>query len=550
MSDEDLESIRRKNIRRNRELLKQLKLDTLNESISQDVSTEKKRSRSQLRGGSRISKPKEKPLPTRRSKRIANAPEDVEEQKRKDEEEDRAKSRQITILNLRLSKLSGNFSLTDLLCDKKLSRLLFENKVLKVDEHVPEMKADEEIHYAHEESKDDILQQLHVLNTIRKCGEKQQISSEVNETGKNSQTTLHGLSSLSLDELIDWSKVKLTANRITSLTMHSTESSKLVIAGDTNGCIGLWNASEERSGDDLSIVELKPHGRTVSRLVEVPSQCHQFVSASYDGSCRLADLVKQISSEILGIVDSDGDNLGVSDIHMPNPNVLYLTTLNGQFLQHDIRQPFNGSSYSAFQRLHDKKIGGFSSNPNAEFQIATASLDRTLRLWDMRKSTRSNLLSEIDDGLPSFHMYGSFSSRLSISNVDWNENDHIVCNGYEDKIDILNLEGNKQRKSATNWKETYTTNLNSALSIYHNCQTGRWVSILKARWQAKPQDGVQKFAIANMNRSIDVYGESGELLARLSAPDVMTAVPAVVSWHPTQNRVVGGTSSGKVFVYE
>lgn len=53
------------------------------------------------------------------------------------------------------------------------------------------------------------------------------------------------------------------------------------------------------------------------------------------------------------------------------------------------------------------------------------------------------------------------------------------------------------------------------------------------------------FAIANMKRAIDIYTSSGVQLAHLPT----ATVPAVISWHPTQNWVVGGNSSGKAFLF-
>jgi hypothetical protein len=87
-----------------------------------------------------------------------------------------------------------------------------------------------------------------------------------------------------------------------------------------------------------------------------------------------------------------------------------------------------------------------------------------------------------------------------------------------------------------------------ATEIRHNNQTGRWVTILKPQWQLHPADGVSKFAIANMNRFVDVYDSEGTQLAQLSGEGI-TAVPAVAELHPTHNWVAGGTGSGKLCLW-
>ena len=76
------------------------------------------------------------------------------------------------------------------------------------------------------------------------------------------------------------------------------------------------------------------------------------------------------------------------------------------------------------------------------------------------------------------------------------------------------------------------------------------MSILKSKWQLHPADGLQKFVIANMNRAFDIYDQKGRILCHLTDPDRMTAVPAVSMLHPTENWCVGGSASGKVYLFE
>lgn len=96
--------------------------------------------------------------------------------------------------------------------------------------------------------------------------------------------------------------------------------------------------------------------------------------------------------------------------------------------------------------------------------------------------------------------------------------------------------------------ELLPNNLTPFTKIKHNCQTGRWVSILKSHWQTNPADGVQKFIIANMNRGLDIYNQDGQILAHLN--EQVGAVPAVCTLHPSQNWAVGGSASGKVYLFE
>ena len=54
---------------------------------------------------------------------------------------------------------------------------------------------------------------------------------------------------------------------------------------------------------------------------------------------------------------------------------------------------------------------------------------------------------------------------------------------------------------------------------------------------------------ASNNRGIDVYSSKGELINHFSEPELITAVPAVVQFHPRKDWIVGGTASGKVVAY-
>jgi len=50
-------------------------------------------------------------------------------------------------------------------------------------------------------------------------------------------------------------------------------------------------------------------------------------------------------------------------------------------------------------------------------------------------------------------------------------------------------------------------------------------------------------------RGIDVYSSKGELINHFSDAEFVTAVPAVVQFHPRKDWIVGGTASGKVVAY-
>ncbi|ANB12079.1 Cmr1p [Sugiyamaella lignohabitans] len=355
------------------------------------------------------------------------------------------------------------------------------------------------------------------------------------------------LSNLSLHTKISPNDIKVTSERIFSVAFHPSETKRIVLAGDKMGELGLWDIDSTNKIKDEgdyeyetpNILSFKVHTRAIATILMPQFAPDKAYTASYDGSVRCLDLGSGTSTEAF-VYDSDPRNpVGVSDCAMPDANTLYYTTLEGEFGIHDLREN-QRKPKSQLLRLHDKKIGGFSFNPNAIHQIATGSLDRTLKVWDLRATS---VIAESEDNEKAPHMYGEYQSRLSISATDWNSAGQIVCNGYDDTINVFDLSTSKS------WTKSETHDIVPSVRLKHNCQTGRWVSILKSRWQPRPADSVQKFVIANMKRYLDIYSADGQQLAHLGH-ELMSAVPAVVQFHPSQNWLVGGSASGKLYLWE
>ncbi|KAG5417915.1 hypothetical protein I9W82_004243 [Candida metapsilosis] len=558
MALSNLEKKRQENIRRNKELLSKLDLDALSNDIARDV---EKSSSPQPTKRRKVVKPKTETKkvvePSRRSRRLAGIQTELENpdeaaRVREEEEEKERKKREYE--TLKRTKLFGDFNLIDLITDRKSGDMLFEDKVRnKSDQESPKVEDDV------------LLKENETLQMIQSLGGKFSAGDfyeEIKRKGINSDTSIDSkrkeFDSKRIFQKFDPLDVKLTHHRITAMMFHPATTDRVIAAGDTDGNLGIW-APDASSSEKPAITILRPHGRNISKILTPANELQKLYTASYDGSVRSLDLNKLSTSEVAYLSDSGSSFLGVSDINMvrDDPNLMYMTTLDGLFCRHDTRTKPKASI--DYLRLHDKKIGGFAINPNNSYQIATASLDRTLRIWDLRKTGESEY-SQFDD-YKSAHMYGNYSSRLSVSCVDWNVDNHLVCNGYDDLICIFNYNDNPK---ITDWKSDYMpdfkakqadadeiimpNNLHPMNKIRHNCQTGRWVSILKSRWQENPQDGMQKFIIANMNRGMDVYDQKGNILAHLN--DQIGAVPAVCTLHPTQNWAVGGSASGKIYLIE
>ncbi|CEO59924.1 Putative WD domain protein [Penicillium brasilianum] len=353
------------------------------------------------------------------------------------------------------------------------------------------------------------------------------------------------LNGLSLWSQWDPQRIKITPERVYAMAFHPSETKPLIFAGDKMGHLGVLDASQEKpeTGDDDDdddpdpvLTTLKPHTRTISAMMVHPSKPTCLYTASYDSSIRELDLEKTTSVEKYGPESTNIDEaLSGIDMAPEDPNTLYWTTLNGTFGRYDMRSKLSAKTVTHWQ-LSEKKIGGFSLNALQPHYFATASLDRTMKLWDLRKLST-------DEPVP----VAEHESRLSVSHAAFNAAGQIATTSYDDTIKLYDL----GTKGISSWKPGHTLSdkeFRPDTVVRHNCQTGRWVTILRPQWQMNPQSHIQRFCVGNMNRFVDVYSSSGDQLAQLGG-DGITAVPAVAVFHRSKNWVAGGTASGKVCLW-
>ncbi|KAI9837403.1 MAG: hypothetical protein M1838_004830 [Thelocarpon superellum] len=339
-----------------------------------------------------------------------------------------------------------------------------------------------------------------------------------------------------------------------ALAFHPNPDKPLVFAGDKMGNVGIFDGSQtgntvkEEQGDNdddddeteeavPDITTLHLHTRTISSFLFPPADSSTLLTASYDSSIRSLDLRGSKATEVYAPADADEDEpISAIDVAASAPQTLYFSTLNGTFGRHDMRAPASNAGGTWRVPLSEKKIGGFSLHPLHAHQMATASLDRKLKLWDLRKM--SGVGKE-----PAF--LGEHESRLSVSHANWNSVGQIATSSYDDTIKIHDFAG------CADWKAGHPLTedvMKPKTIIRHNNQTGRWVTILRAQWQLHPPDGIQKLCIGNMNRYVDVYTAKGEQLAQLGGDDI-TAVPAVAQFHPSVDWIAGATASGKLCLW-
>lgn len=117
----------------------------------------------------------------------------------------------------------------------------------------------------------------------------------------------------------------------------------------------------------------------------------------------------------------------------------------------------------------------------------------------------------------------------------------ILTTSYDDKLRVWSL-----NPSSLLLDQPLPSNgFQPVRQIPHNCQTGRWLTILRANWSLNTEY-MPHFTVGNMKRSLDVVSASGDKICQLWTDDV-TAVPAVTSSHPGRvDHVLGGNTSGRI----
>ncbi|RPA98810.1 WD40 repeat-like protein [Choiromyces venosus 120613-1] len=479
----EYERRREENILRNKEILQRLQIDAASVAATRIAARSSSGSASKPKNRS-VKKEPQSPLPRRKSSRLAGLPADSEVTKRKYDEEVAALEEAEKAKRMRVAgDLSFDIKqgLVDITKGARFERTFTDENVKKT-------------------------------------------------TNKDLKAMRQKMMGLKLYDRHLPNDIKICPERIYYMGFHPTTDKQLIFAGDKLGTLGIFDAQsnkEDEYGNPIAdISQYKVHSRSISTFAFDTVSATSLYTSSYDGSIRKFDLATGVASEVF--VTDDGDAFSGVEVH--DANMLYFATLDGLFGRRDLRQ-----KRTDVWPLHGKKIGGFSTHPRAPHLLATSSLDRTLKIWDLRQVVKA---PERTPWLVAEH-----PSRLSVSSALWSSTGSLATTSYDDTVKIFNF------PDAIKWGPTSNFGtIEPDTTIPHNNQTGRWVTILRAQWQQAPPNGQQKLVIANMNRFLDIYSENGEQLAELSDENV-TAVPAAVQFHPTQDWVAGGTSSGKVVLF-
>ncbi|KAL4077073.1 WD40-repeat-containing domain protein [Scleroderma yunnanense] len=384
-------------------------------------------------------------------------------------------------------------------------------------------------------------------------------------------------------------RAKVTENRVYSAAYHPEPSKDLIFFGDKHGQLGIWDARappDEVADEDehVSAVGEREGGKywrlqqhwpatsksSISSIKFDPIDSHSVFTTSYDCTIRRLSLVSSISSQIF----SSDDTLITSIDLPPSGHEVWISDALGAITHYDLRE---GEKCARRYELSEQKIGSVSVNPSSPHLLVTASNNRLLRLWDtrrlqtltpdtpapmtplpsspMRASSTAQSLGPfeynyetvqgfIDSSQGRGLMRAEFQHGKSASSAYWDPRGRsIVSTSYDDSVNLWELDAARYDSSPL-----FPT-FKPFSRIKHNCQTGKWLTILRAMWNPNP-DVYPHFTIGNMQHSLDIFSCKGDLIARLSDHKRITAVQAVTCSHPNiVERCATGNASGRCVLW-
>ncbi|GAA5983166.1 hypothetical protein JCM5350_007905 [Sporobolomyces pararoseus] len=384
------------------------------------------------------------------------------------------------------------------------------------------------------------------------------------------------------DNLSLRSIVKVCPERIYSLVVHPDVQKDLVFAGDKYGNIALWDATDagktfettseekptssirgpsvkkeenggEEEGEEAEEEEEEEVGpskgkfwlwrahqkNSVSCLKFRPHETKKIYSSCYDSTLRSHDFETGISQEVIDADSDDYDGLLHSFDFDPTGNEIWATDGGGGLHWRDLRTPIGEAKRWNIDRA---KVGCISLNPARPTIAATAHLKREMRIWDLSKIRGLDQdLNHLEIAEQAQLVSYPFEKACSSSYFD-PSGTRLLSTGYDDTLRVWDIDPYNIEQQVEQDPE-----FNPTSAFAHNCQVGRFVTVLRAFWAPQPPSVVTPHIhVGDMRRALDLYLPDGTRVQSYSDEQI-TAVPAVTACHPTvPGKYFGGSASGKI----
>ena len=162
----------------------------------------------------------------------------------------------------------------------------------------------------------------------------------------------------------------------------------LLASASADKTVKLWDLNTTQCAKSYSY-----HTDKVCSITWHPKQTTVLLSGSYDRTILAADMRAPDATVPRWAVESDVENV-TWDPH--DPNFFYITTENGVVHYHDIRSapPTPELSRPVWTlQAHDESVASFDVNPTIPGFLATGSMDKEVKLWNVQASGPSMIVS-------------------------------------------------------------------------------------------------------------------------------------------------------------
>ncbi|TMW67781.1 hypothetical protein Poli38472_007453 [Pythium oligandrum] len=321
-------------------------------------------------------------------------------------------------------------------------------------------------------------------------------------------------------ELTEHDVVKAVQERVYSMAFHPRSDRAVVATGDKRGNLSLWTPDAPDAANN-AVVMYRPHTLPITQLHFAANDQTKLLSTSFDSSAREFDLQAAKFTEWF----ATPDGAGLTSLALTAQPTNWLASADdGKVWVLDRRLESTKQSHYA---LHEKKVNTVHQHPLSEFCFATASLDRTVCLWDSRQLKKATPLL-------------TMPHSRSVNCAYFSPNGHHLVTVGQDNYNHVYDTRDASHHSTQDVKPT--------LRISHNNQTGRWLTKLHAAWDPKRPD---HYVIGCMEqpRRVQIFHATRKSPIQELTSEWFASVHSINVFHPMRDWIAGGNSSGRLCLW-
>lgn len=353
---------------------------------------------------------------------------------------------------------------------------------------------------------------------------------------------------------------KLTPERITSTLVLPFSHKTVIICGDKEGSVGLWDvdaSSSTERGNPEGIYKYRPHVSGVCNIhcnsnSVIDSRCY---TSSYDGTIRCLDLGGSgtrsdtgAAFRLLFETPESIANVMFSDVQFSpfTDDSVFIGRNDGKIGFKDFRTR-SDAGYQWLHQLHEYKVNSVQQHPTDPNYLVSASSTKLgyISVHDIRKLSPKTP-SICDLNAHSLSINAAYSSPGGEYLVSVSQDNTVKV--WKDWLRMAQLHSSTKSRTGN----APITSANH--SFKHDNHTGRWLSTFRPVFDVK---NPTTFALGCMEhpRRMDLFtitesldGSVTTTVKKLSSPN-LNSICSRNSFHPFENILAVGNSSGRVHVF-